>query len=134
MSDDLIRPFMDENVVIAYELADSFHYNNNQTSCNYKFFGKDLYENWDLKQRFQSDISNAFIDRINDVAIANGATGGKITGAGSGGFYICIVPQIYQHKVKIAITSQSDSITFMPAKIDPYGSRVLMNVEEYQWG
>ena len=49
-------------------------------------FGKVIHAGWQLKRRLASQVSNPKIDKYYDVAIKNGACGGKISGAGSGGF------------------------------------------------
>ena len=48
-------------------------------------FGKLLNDGWEAKKKFTAEISNQRIDDIYDSAIKNGATGGKLTGAGGGG-------------------------------------------------
>ena len=54
-------------------------------------FGKLLNEAWIIKKKLSSKISSTEIDDIYDNAIKNGATGGKILGAGGGGFFIFYV-------------------------------------------
>ena len=54
-------------------------------------FGKLLNESWMIKKKLSSKISSTEIDDIYDNAIKNGATGGKILGAGGGGFFIFYV-------------------------------------------
>ena len=49
-------------------------------------FGNYLNEGWNLKKNFARKITSPEIDEMYDVAIENGAVGGKITGAGGGGF------------------------------------------------
>jgi D-glycero-alpha-D-manno-heptose-7-phosphate kinase len=49
-------------------------------------FGRLMHEHWRNKRRRSSGISNSEIDRLYDLAIANGAVGGKLIGAGGGGF------------------------------------------------
>ena len=51
-------------------------------------FGKLLHENWVLKQKLASKISNPEINEIYNTALKNGATGGKLLGAGGGGFML----------------------------------------------
>lgn len=53
-----------------------------------KLFGELLHESWMLKRKISSKISPQFIDEIYDKARANGAIGGKILGAGGGGFML----------------------------------------------
>ena len=53
--------------------------------------GELLNEAWMYKKNYTSNISNEYIDKIYDRALASGAVGGKISGAGGGGFmfFIC---------------------------------------------
>ncbi len=55
---------------------------------NIKNFGKDLHNYWKLKKKLSVKISNHTIDNYYDIAIKNGAIGGKILGAGGGGFLL----------------------------------------------
>jgi len=48
-------------------------------------FGELLHKGWIAKKKFAKNVSNTRIDKIYDLAIKNGAIGGKITGAGGGG-------------------------------------------------
>jgi len=51
-------------------------------------FGKTLDENWKLKRSLSNKTSNTDIDNIYSLAINNGALGGKLLGAGGGGFFL----------------------------------------------
>ena len=51
-------------------------------------FGEILHQNWLLKKGLTEDISNALIDKWYDRALENGAIGGKLLGAGGGGFLL----------------------------------------------
>ena len=53
--------------------------------------GELLNEAWIYKKNYTSKISNEYIDKLYDAALSNGAIGGKISGAGGGGFifFIC---------------------------------------------
>jgi D-glycero-alpha-D-manno-heptose-7-phosphate kinase len=53
--------------------------------------GKILHETWNLKKEFASQISNPELDSIYDSAIEAGAEGGKLLGAGGGGFFLFYV-------------------------------------------
>ena len=48
-------------------------------------FGELLHKGWLAKKKFTKDVSNENINKIYDVALENGASGGKLTGAGGGG-------------------------------------------------
>jgi D-glycero-alpha-D-manno-heptose-7-phosphate kinase len=110
------------------ELADSLAANI-RADNGFDQIGVALDCNWQLKKKFASSISNNNIDKIYDAAINAGATGGKITGAGGGGFFVFYVPTILQDNVR-KVMSKIPTIREMPFEIDIYGSRVLMNIEE----
>ena len=70
---------------------------NEQKKVSYKFDGGAIEGRqdveidgkvWDIKRKYSSKISNEFLDKIYDHALQNGAIGGKILGAGSGGYYL----------------------------------------------
>lgn len=63
-------------------------------------FGKLLNETWQLKKTLSSKISNPFIDNIYEKALKAGAIGGKLLGAGGGGFLLFFVPPENQPKVR----------------------------------
>ncbi|MCX7743556.1 MAG: GHMP kinase [Flavobacteriales bacterium] len=65
--------------------------------------GKILHENWLLKQQLASAISNPEINSIYQTALENGATGGKLLGAGGGGFMLFYCKPEYQTQLKKAL-------------------------------
>ncbi len=62
-------------------------------------FGQALHEAWQLKRQFSGKISNAKLDMIYDQALCHGAVGGKLLGAGGGGFFIFYVPPFRKHEL-----------------------------------
>ncbi len=62
-------------------------------------FGELMNINWELKKQLSSKISNDKIDNIYKTAISNGAIGGKLLGAGYGGFMLFYVPHNKQYDV-----------------------------------
>lgn len=62
-------------------------------------FGQCLHEAWQLKRQFSSKISNARLDQIYESALSHGAVGGKLLGAGGGGFFIFYVPPFRKHEL-----------------------------------
>lgn len=62
-------------------------------------FGICLHKAWELKRTFSSKISNPFLDQIYNEAIQNGAVGGKLLGAGGGGYFLFYVPSFDRHKL-----------------------------------
>ncbi len=70
-------------------------------------FGKCLHKAWELKRSFSSKISNPWLDEIYDGAINNGAIGGKLLGAGGGGYFLFYVPSFERHKLMKWIKSKN---------------------------
>lgn len=66
--------------------------------------GEILHFGWENKKRMAAGISNEMIDNFYDAAIAAGASGGKISGAGGGGFMIFYCPSNTRHSVIHALT------------------------------
>tara|TARA_A100001015_G_scaffold319632_1_gene443133 strand:- start:7123 stop:8118 length:996 start_codon:yes stop_codon:yes gene_type:complete len=64
-----------------------------------------LNKSWNLKRSLSSKVSNNKIDQIYDLALKNGALGGKLSGAGSGGFVSFLVPKTKQNRVRSALSS-----------------------------
>jgi D-glycero-alpha-D-manno-heptose-7-phosphate kinase len=87
--------------------------------------GEYLHENWERKKRLASGISNVAIDEAYEVARANGALGGKITGAGGGGFLMLYCPPSRQDAVTAALEARG--LTRMDFHFDYGGARVLVN-------
>ncbi len=88
-------------------------------------FGLLLHEGWESKKTISSMISNPTIDSMYALARANGATGGKITGAGGGGFMLLYCDNEKQPAVRKAFLEQG--IREMRFGFDFGGSRVLVN-------
>jgi D-glycero-alpha-D-manno-heptose-7-phosphate kinase len=88
-------------------------------------FGAMLHESWLAKKRISSKISNSHIDAIYDLAIKNGAAGGKITGAGGGGFLLLYCESPNQERVRQALTGSG--LKEMTFSFDFQGAHVLVN-------
>jgi D-glycero-alpha-D-manno-heptose-7-phosphate kinase len=63
-------------------------------------FGLLLHEGWEIKKRLSSKISNVRINEMYESALRNGALGGKITGAGGGGFLLLFCRPQHQGDVR----------------------------------
>jgi D-glycero-alpha-D-manno-heptose-7-phosphate kinase len=68
-----------------------------------KYLGELLYEGWNLKKCLSGKISNNFIDEIYSKAIEAGAYGGKLAGAGGGGFLFVLIPEGKKQAVRNAL-------------------------------
>lgn len=66
-------------------------------------FGRNLHTAWQLKRSLSTAISSPEIDAIYDAARNAGATGGKLLGAGAGGFFLFFVQPQYRQKVSDAL-------------------------------
>ena len=92
-------------------------------SGDYDAFGRLLDTGWQLKKTLASKISNDEIDRYYQSAIEAGALGGKITGAGGGGFMLLYCPREKQHSVRAALQELQE----LPFHLEPDGSKVIFN-------
>jgi len=84
-------------------------------------FGTMLHEGWETKKRLSSMVSNPEIDRLYDSARAAGAQGGKLCGAGSGGFLLMLVPPERQSR----FLQQMSEKVVIPVGLDTIGSTIL---------
>ena len=89
--------------------------------------GRLLDKNWILKQRMASGITNPQIMEMYDKAKAAGALGGKIAGAGGGGFLMLIVPREKQNAVFEAMKDYRE----MPFMFERSGSKVFFDSRGY---
>jgi len=88
-------------------------------------FGLLLDEHWQNKKRRSNKISHPEIDRWYDVAKENGAVGGKIMGAGGGGFFMFYCPNSHKHWLRQAMAAQG--LREMPFDFDFEGAKVMVN-------
>ncbi len=85
-----------------------------------KYIGTILYDNWQLKKKLASKVSNTRINNYCDIAMSNGASGIKILGAGNGGFLLVYAEPEYQESIRKALCLKE--IEF---KIEPSGSTII---------
>jgi D-glycero-alpha-D-manno-heptose-7-phosphate kinase len=85
-------------------------------------FGLLLDEAWSNKRALSDQVSNPQIDAIYERAKASGAIGGKLLGAGGGGFMLLFVPPTRQDEVKSALSE----LVHVPFGFDNSGSRVVL--------
>lgn len=67
-------------------------FNSSLLKGDFEEIGRLLNENWKLKRSLQLNISNELVDGIYETGMAHGAIGGKLLGAGAGGFVFLLVP------------------------------------------
>lgn len=85
--------------------------------------GRLLHEGWELKKQMASKISNGSIDSTYAAARRAGALGGKITGAGGGGFLLLYCPPERQEAVRQALSPLRE----LPFRLEPDGTKVILN-------
>jgi D-glycero-alpha-D-manno-heptose-7-phosphate kinase len=90
---------------------------------NVDVIGELLHESWQLKKNLASRISNGAIDEMYAAARRAGAAGGKITGAGGGGFLILYCPHKNQEKLREALSGLQE----LPFQLDENGSKVIFD-------
>lgn len=78
---------------------------------NIRRMGELLNDSWEHKKRFTQKITNDRVDKIYETAIANGAIGGKISGAGGGGYMFFICEYDRKHIVADALSKMDVHIT-----------------------
>jgi D-glycero-alpha-D-manno-heptose-7-phosphate kinase len=88
-------------------------------------FGHLLDDAWQAKKRVSHRISNPRIDRFYAVAREHGAVGGKITGAGGGGFLLLYAEPPCQEPVRAAL--QGEGLQEMAFAFDSQGAQVIVN-------
>ncbi len=84
-------------------------------------FGDLLHEAWQLKRGLADGISNPDIDRRYESARAAGALGGKVLGAGGGGFLLLFVERQNQDRVRECL----EGLRELPFRLEPQGSKII---------
>ena len=108
-----VQKMVKTNVDLSYAIR------NHLLRGELKKFGECLDKSWHLKRNFSSMISNDYIDSIYDGAIKNGATGGKLLGAGGGGFFIFYVDPFEKHRLMNYL--ESKNLTLQSFRFEPDG-------------
>ncbi len=83
--------------------------------------GSELDRTWQIKKQLAGGISNPEIDQMYEIAKNAGAAGGKILGAGGGGFLLAYVPEEKQESVREAMAGYRE----VPFGVDFQGSRII---------
>ncbi|MBT9164880.1 MAG: D-glycero-alpha-D-manno-heptose 7-phosphate kinase [candidate division WS2 bacterium] len=88
-----------------------------------------LHESWKEKKKLASNITNYEIDNLYEKAIDSGAIGGKIAGAGAGGFLLLYCPMEKQNSLRNALNGYRE----LPFLLSRDGSKVIFNIRGYEW-
>lgn len=89
-------------------------------------FGKLLHLHWLEKKKISNKMSSDNIDKWYDIGMKNGALGGKIMGAGGGGFLLFCTKNGDRKKLRIAM--ENEGLRYMDFKFEFDGVKVLTNI------
>ena len=116
-------------LIKMYGLVDDAEKILTDKNTNLDEFGKLLDYTWKFKRGISSGISTSSIDEQYDCAIKAGALGGKLLGAGGGGFLLFYVPLEKQASVKAALKNQ----LYVPFQFESEGTKIIFyNPESYE--
>ena len=104
-----------EMVGLAYDLKDELK------SGNLDNLGNILNEGWIRKRELTNNISNNKIDELYNLGIKNGATGGKLLGAGAGGFMLFYCPEKNHQKLRKKLSSLEE----FKFKMEESGTQII---------
>ena len=117
-----------QQLIEMYHLVDDAEKILTDKNTSLDEFGKLLDYTWKLKRGISAGISTGSIDEQYDKAIKAGALGGKLLGAGGGGFLLFYVPKEKQEAVKKALEGQM----YVPFKFENEGTKIIYyGPEEY---
>ncbi len=126
-SDEILseqRNKIDERIEILKEMRElAFRARDALVQRAFDDFGEMLHQSWELKRQLAEGITNPDIDRMYEVSRRAGAIGGKITGAGGGGFLLLYCPKHKQDAVREALKGLRET----PFRFENDGSKVIFN-------
>ena len=105
----MISEFAERSLEILYSGADI------------DLFGELLHESWLIKSKLSVQVTNNTIDQIYNRGLKSGALGGKLLGAGGGGFMLLFVRPEDQKNVKLELSD----LLHIPFKFESQGSQVI---------
>jgi len=117
------------------EVTDSLHYIKELgfqvlealETGNLDRFGLLMDEHWETKKKLSSKIADERLHRIYQVAKENGALGGKVTGAGGGGFFVFYTNHRH-HQLRRSMLSEG--LRELRYRFDMEGSKILINLSD----
>ena len=119
----------DKYLLEMYQLVDEAERVLTDKNTDLDEFGRMLDHTWKLKRQTGSKVSTETIDELYDKGIKAGALGGKLLGAGGGGFLIFYVQDEHQESVRHAMRD----LLYIPFEFENGGTRVLYYAaEEYK--
>jgi D-glycero-alpha-D-manno-heptose-7-phosphate kinase len=117
-----VTPSRKKELKLMEEMVDEATGILNGKAEGFRDFGKLLHETWRLKRGLTDRISNKSIDDMYGTAIRAGALGGKLLGAGGGGFLLLFALPEEQPKVREAMKH----LLYVPFRFESLGSQTIM--------
>ena len=115
MQQDAVRQKVQSNVELTYTMR------NHLLRGRLLQFGQALHEAWQFKRQFSNKISNSRLDKIYADALEHGAIGGKLLGAGGGGFFLFYVTPFRRHE--LVANLESSGLKVQPFRFEGEGLR-----------
>ena len=122
MQEDNIRQTVKSSVELTYRMR------NQLLRGSLLQFGHSLHQAWLLKRQFSEKISNTTLDGIYARALNHGAVGGKLLGAGGGGFFIFYVSPYRKHDLMNSL--EHVGLKTLPFRFEPEGLRTWTTREQ----
>jgi D-glycero-alpha-D-manno-heptose-7-phosphate kinase len=88
-------------------------------------FGRLLHEHWNVKKKMAPNASTPEFDAIYELALKNGATGGKIMGAGGGGFFMF---HCNSNRAKLTEALEAHGLRRMSYRLSHEGSKAIIDI------
>ena len=123
MEDHMIRQLVENNIKLSYQIR------NQLLRGKLLDLGHSLHDAWQIKRQFSAKISTVHLDRIYEEARAHGVVGGKLLGAGGGGFFLFYVPQFKKHELLKHL--EESKLQVRPFRFEQEGLRAW-SVREYK--
>lgn len=109
------KPDLKRMYAMTHEAIDIL---NNKDLCD---FGRLLHESWQIKRTLSDKVSTSMIDDIYNSAMSAGALGGKLLGAGGGGFVLLFVEPDKQENIR----RELNTLLEVPFKFEQLGTQVI---------
>ena len=108
-----VRDMVETSVQLSYEMR------NDLLRGRLRQFGQSLDKAWQFKRQFSEKISSSRLDQIYAGAKSNGAIGGKLLGAGGGGFFLFYAPPYHKHQLITHL--ETSGLKILPFRFEPQG-------------
>lgn len=121
---------IDDSIVYYNSIKDlAIKARNSLNDKDIDIIGEILNKNWEIKKNLTSNITNDTINEMYSKALAGGAEGGKIAGAGGGGFLLLYCKRNNQDELRENLKEYRE----MPFLFEPHGSKIIFDYRRYSW-